>query len=168
MSRRLTLAACLASAALLTAFPASAVDTFVVEGEEHCVVNVASWDRLNVRDEPSSNGDIVTRHRYGDCGIVVVGDPDGNWYPIEDGHYEGWVNGDYISMVSPALYCVSGVDDDDVLNLRAYPSAISRIIEELERFQCDIAFLPYAVGSWQKVRVDGDEGWVNRNYVSGQ
>jgi SH3-like domain-containing protein len=99
---------------------------------------------------------------------VVTGGPHGSWYLIEDGHYEGWVNGKYISMVSPAMYCVSGVDDDDVLNLRAYPSAISRIILELDPHQCDIAFLPYAVGGWQKVRVDGEEGWVNRKYVSGE
>jgi SH3-like domain-containing protein len=164
---RLTLAVWLATTALLTAHPASA-ETFVVEGEEHCVVNVASWDRLNVRDEPSAHGDIVTRHRYGDCGIVVVGEPEGSWYPIEDGHYDGWVNGKYISMVSPALYCVSGVDDDDVLNLRAYPSAVSTIIAELDPDQCDIAFLPYAISGWQKVRVDGHEGWVKAEFVSGQ
>jgi SH3-like domain-containing protein len=131
-------------------------------------VNVATWDRLNVRDEPSAAGDIVTRHRYGDCGLVVTGGPAGNWYLVEDGHYEGWVNGKYISMVSPAMYCVSGVAADDVLNLRAYPSAISRIIAELDPHQCDIAFLPYSVGGWQKVRVDGYEGWVKAEFVSGQ
>jgi SH3-like domain-containing protein len=167
MSNRLTLVA-LAAAAVLTSLPAPASETFIVQGEEHCVVNVATWDRLNVRDEPSSSGDIVTRHRYGDCGIVVTGEPDGSWYPIEDGHYEGWVNGKYISMVSPALYCVSGVADDDVLNLRAYPSAISTIIAELDPDQCDIAFLPYAASGWRKVRVDGDEGWVKGEFVSGQ
>jgi hypothetical protein len=48
------------------------------------------------------------------------------------------------------------------------PSAISRIIVELDPHQCDIAFLPYAVAGWQKVRVDGEEGWVNRKYVSGE
>jgi SH3-like domain-containing protein len=167
MSRPLTLSA-LVAALLVTALPATAVDTFVVEGEEHCVVNVASWDRLNVRDEPSSSGEIVTRHRYGDCGIVVVGEAEGSWYPIEDGHYEGWVNGKYISMVSPALYCVTGVADDDVLNLRKWPSTVSEIIYELDPNQCDIAFLPYATGNWQKIRVDGYEGWVSRKFVSGE
>jgi SH3-like domain-containing protein len=168
MSRPLILAATLAAASLLSSLPASAVETFVVEGEEHCVVNVASWDRLNMRDEPNAGGDIVTRLRYGDCGIVVTGGPVGNWYPVEDGHYEGWVNGKYISMVSPSMYCVSGVDDDDVLNLRAWPSAVSKIILEIEPDACDIAFLPYAVGGWQKVRFDGYEGWVKAEFVSGQ
>ena len=169
MSRDLIHAiAIVAAAALLTSLPVAAADTFVVEGEEHCVVNVASWDRLNLRDEPNSGGEIVTRYRHGDCGIVVTGDPAGDWYPIEDGHYEGWVNGKYISMVSPALYCVTGVDDDDILNLRRWPSTVSEVIAELDPAQCDIAFLPYATGNWQKIRVDGHEGWVNRRFVSGE
>jgi uncharacterized protein YgiM (DUF1202 family) len=147
---------------------ANAAPAQVVEGEEHCVVNVASWDRLNVRDEPSSSGAIVTKHRYGDCGIVVTGEVENGWAPIEDGHFAGWVNAKYISMVSPALYCVSGVSAGDTLNVRAYPSTVSKVITELDRHQCDIAFLPYAVGSWQKVRVDGYEGWANRRFLSGE
>ena len=168
MFRHVTLNACLTAAIMLVALPATAADTLVVEGEEHCVVNVATWDRLNVREEPTSAADTVTRLPYGECGIVVTGDAEGSWYPIEDGHYEGWVNGRFISMVSPALYCVSGVDEDDVLNLRAYPSSVSRIVAELAPDQCDIAFLPYAVNGWQKIRVDGEEGWVKRSFVSGE
>ena len=158
-----------AAAATLSPFVGlGAASAQVVEGEEHCVVNVASWDRLSVRDEPNTGGQIVTRHRYGDCGIIVTGGAKGSWVSIEDGSYEGWVNAKFISMVSPALYCVSGVADDDTLNLRAYPSTVSRVVVELDPDQCDIAFLPYAKGNWQKVRVDGYEGWVNRNYVSGE
>jgi hypothetical protein len=71
-------------------------------------------------------------------------------------------------MVSPALYCVTGVARGDRLNLRAFPAATSRIVTRLSRNQCDIAFLPYATGTWQKVRVDGYEGWVNRRYVSAE
>lgn len=168
MSRPLILAG-LAAATLLTALPASAVDTLVVEGEEHCVVNVATWDRLNVRDEPSSSGDIVAKYRYGDCGIYVVAGPVGSWYAVQDDDdNEGWVNGKYISMVSPSLYCVTGVANNDVLNLRKWPSAVSEVITELDPDQCDIAFLPYSTGNWQKVRVNGDEGWVNRKFVSGE
>lgn len=71
-------------------------------------------------------------------------------------------------MVSPALYSVSGVSAGDTLNLRAYPSAGSRIVTKLPRNQCDIAFLPYSTGGWQKVRVGGYQGWINRAFVSGQ
>lgn len=140
----------------------------VVEGEEHCVVNVSTNDVLNVRKKPSASAAIVTTHAYGDCGIIVTGSCKGSWCPIEDGHVAGWVNSRFISMVSPALYCVTGVAKGDVLNLRAFPSTNSKIIAHLSRHQCDIAFLPYAIGSWQKVRVGGYQGWVNRSYLSGE
>ena len=140
----------------------------VVEGEEHCVVNVTTTDALNVRAKSSANSKVVTTLRYGECGVVVTGPCKGSWCPIEDGHDAGWVNGKYISMVSPALYCVTGVAAGDRLNVRAFPSPGSRVVTVLSRHQCDIALLPYAVGSWQKVRAEGYEGWVNRKYVSGQ
>ena len=167
MIRYHTLVACLAGALFFPALAAPAAAQ-VVEGEEHCVINVATIDRLNVRDEPSAGGEVVARLRYGSCGVVVTGACEGNWCPIEDGHVEGWVNSKFISMVSPALYCVDNVANNDVLNMRAFPSPVSKIVTELAPDQCDIAFLPYAVGGWQKVRADGYEGWVRRTYVSGQ
>lgn len=106
--------------------------------------------------------------RYGQCGVMVTGACQGSWCPIEDGHDAGWVNSHYISMVSPAMYCVAGVRPGDVLNLRAFPSASSRILTKLSRRQCDISFLPYAIAGWQKVRVGGYEGWAYRRYLSGQ
>ena len=140
----------------------------VVEGEEHCVVNIKTSDVLNVRSKPSVSGKLLGSLDYAECG-VVVDYCSGNWCAVETDFVGGWVNSRYISMVSPALYCVTGVAVGDKLNLRAYPSPISKVIAKLSRHQCDIAFLPYAVGSWQKIRVEGDlEGWVNRKYVSGE
>jgi SH3-like domain-containing protein len=149
---------------LVTFAPPAAADP-VVEGEEHCIVNIRTDDRLNVRRRPNAESAIVDRLRYAQCGIVVDGPCRGNWCPLEDG---GWVNRRYIAAVSPALYCVTGVRRGDVLNLRAFPSPSSRIVAELGRRQCDIAFLPFAVGNWQKIRVEGEEGWVNRRYLSGE
>ena len=146
----------------------SAAQAQVVQGEEHCVVNIPATDGLNIRSAPSASSRIVATLPYARCGVMVTGPCQGSWCPVEDGHYAGWVNSRYISMVSPAIYCVSGVARGDVLNLRAYPSPSSRILTGLPRNQCDIAFLPYATGSWQKVRVGGWEGWANRRYLSGQ
>ncbi|MBA3519381.1 MAG: hypothetical protein H0T75_17495 [Rhizobiales bacterium] len=140
----------------------------VVSGEEHCVVNVRADDVLNMREEPSSQAPVSAAKRYGDCGILVTGACAGSWCPVEDGHSRGWVNRRFIAMVSPALYCVTGVAAGDTLNVRAFPSPQSRVLTSLDRRQCDIAFLPYAVGSWQKVRVGGWQGWVNRSYLSGE
>lgn len=156
------------AAALSSLFGIGAASAQVVAGEEHCVVNVKSSDVLNIRARSSASSRVVATLRYGECGIVVTGNCRGSWCPIEDGHHAGWVNSRFISMVSPAMYCVAGVRPGDGLNLRAFPSARSRILTVLSRRQCDIAFLPYATRNWQKVRVRGYEGWVNRRFVSGQ
>jgi SH3-like domain-containing protein len=140
----------------------------VVEGEEHCVVNIRTDDGLNMRNGPGTQYAIVTVKSHDDCGIIVTAPCAGNWCPVEDGHRAGYVSRHYIAMVSPALYCVSGVAAADALNLRAFPSTSSRILVRLPPHQCGIAFLPYATGGWQKIRVDGWEGWVSRRYLSGQ
>jgi len=151
----------LAAAELASADP-------VVPGEEHCVVNIRSDDVLNMRRNPNADARVESRLRYGTCGILVQGECRGNWCPVEDGHNLGWVHRRYIAMVSPARYCVTGVAAGDSLNIRAYPSPQSRVLTRLGRRQCGIAFLPYAVGDWQKIRVDGWQGWVNRRYLSGE
>jgi len=140
----------------------------VVPGEEHCVIDVRAGDVLNMREGPAANAGVVATKHYGDCGMVVTGTCQGDWCPVEDGHVLGWARRHYLAMVSPALYCVAGVAPGDVLNLRAWPSARSRILTALAPDQCDIAFLPYAVGGWQKIRVDGWQGWVNRRFLSGE
>ena len=161
-----TVAASMAFSVLLFAGIAHADP--IVPGEEHCVVNVRSDDTLNMRAHPDAGAEILARKRHDECGILVPEPCQENWCSVEDGHSLGWVHRRYIAMVSPAMYCVSGVAPDDVLNLRAFPSSRSRVLVQLNRNQCDIAFLPYTVGNWQKVRVDGWQGWVNRRYLSGE
>jgi SH3-like domain-containing protein len=162
--RRTLLAACLAPALYAGAAQADPI----VPGEEHCVVNVRPDDVLNMREQPNASAYVVAQKRYGSCGIRVNDECQGNWCPVEDGHALGFAHRRYLAMVSPALYCVSGVAAGDVLNLRAFPSAQSKVLAQLPPNACDIAFLPYAVGSWQKIRAGGWEGWVNRNYLSGE
>jgi SH3-like domain-containing protein len=138
----------------------------IVPGEEHCVVNVRASDVLNMRDEP--RGVTVSRKRHDACGIRVNDRCKGQWCPVEDGHSLGWAHRRYLAMVSPAVYCVTGVAQGDRLNLRAFPSAQSRVVHSLGPHECGIAFLPYDVGNWQKIRVAGRYGWANRKYLSGQ
>jgi SH3-like domain-containing protein len=153
---------------ILSGSAAWALADSIAAGEEHCVVNVRSDDRLNIRGKPSNDAPILKRKRYGECGVVVIGACNGAWCPAEDGHVKGWIHRHFISMVSPALYCVAGVPPGDFLNLRTWPSSQSRVLKRLPRHQCGIAFLPFARGSWQKIRVEGWQGWVNRKYLSGQ
>ena len=145
-----------------------AAEASVIPGEEHCVINVPSWDKLNIRSGPSTKARVVVRKRYGSCGIMVVGDCQAKWCPVEDGHMKGWANHRFLSMVSPSLYCTVNRSRHGVVKLRAFPSPQSRLLVALKRHTCGIAFLPYARNNWQKVRVNGWEGWVNRAEVSGQ
>ncbi|CAD7027922.1 SH3 domain-containing protein [Pseudorhizobium halotolerans] len=140
----------------------------VIRGEEHCVVNVRTDDVLNVRRAAASSAPIVNRLRHDECGVMVIGECQGNWCPVEARHDAGWLHKRYISMVSPSLYCVTGVAPGDRLNLRAWSSPQSKVLARLPPNQCDISFLPYARNGWQKIRVTGWEGWVNRRYLSGQ
>ncbi|MCJ8519225.1 SH3-like domain-containing protein [Pseudorhizobium tarimense] len=157
------------SALAPAAFPTSGTaDAQVVSGEEHCVVNIRADDVLNVRRQPSAKASIASRLRHNDCGVIVTGACHGDWCPVEARHDTGWVHSRYISMVSPSLYCVTGVSSNDRLNLRRWPSPQSQVVTTLPPNQCDIAFLPYATDGWQKVRVEGWEGWVDRRFVSGQ
>ena len=151
----------------LIAFGEVAKSDPVVPGEEHCVVNVRSDDRLNMRAQPNASAAVVARKRHTDCGLLVH-KCRLSWCSVEDGHSLGWVKRHFIAMVSPSTYCVGGVPPGDALNLRAFPSAQSRVLTPLNRRQCDIAFLPYSVGSWQKIRVAGWQGWVSRRYLSGE
>lgn len=156
---------------LLFIFPlmlAAAAEAMVVPGEEHCVINVASWDKLNIRNGPSAKAKVVARKRYGSCGIMVTGDCRSGWCPLEDGHIRGWANSRFLSMVSPALYCTVTRSQHGGVKLRAFPSGQSRVLIALKRPTCGIAFLPYSRNNWQKVRVNGREGWINRAEVSGQ
>ncbi len=131
-------------------------------------MNVPSWDKLNIRSGPYSKAQVVVRKRYGSCGIMVVGNCRAQWCPVEDGHSVGWASRHFLSMVSPSLYCTVNRGRHNVAKLRAFPSPQSRVLVALKRHTCEIAFLPYARNSWQKVRVNGWEGWINRADVSGQ
>jgi SH3-like domain-containing protein len=158
----------LAAAAILVCAAGAASADPVVPGEEHCVVNVRSDDRLNLRAAPSAQARIVGRLRYADCGVTITAACQGSWCPVDDGHYAGWAHRRYLAMVSPARYCVVGVAPGDRLSLRAFPSPDSRILTRLGRRQCGISFLPYRVGAWQKIRAGGWEGWAHSRYLSGQ
>ena len=162
----LAIALVLGSGLLVTTGGVSRAQT-VVPGEEHCVVNVRVDDRLNMRSRPSARSSVLAQKRHDECGVVVQSCT-GAWCRVEDGHNLGWVHRRYISMVSPAMYCVTSLAPGDRLNVRAYPSLGSRVLTRLPQHRCGIAFLPYAQGTWQKVRVSGWQGWVNRRYLSGE
>lgn len=61
-------------------------------------------------------------------------------------------------------YRVVGVEDWDVLNVRARPSARSSIVGELEPGTCGLEILNDRRG-WLKIRFGETLGWVNGRYI---
>lgn len=139
-----------------------------VPGEEHCVVNVAADDVLNLRASPGVESRILAGLAYATCGVMVRDACHGAWCPVEAGHHAGWVHARFIAAVSPARYCIDGVFGDVDEPLRAFPALHSRVLTHLERHGCGIAFLPYETRGWRKIRAGGREGWVPRVNLTGQ
>jgi len=79
------------------------------------------------------------------------------------------------ALAAPApseRYAVQGVAADDVLNLRAAPSAEARKVGELparargvEAIRC---VEPESGGRWCRVRHDGEEGWANARFLAAE
>jgi SH3-like domain-containing protein len=156
----------LAAIALWGSTPGPANADPIAPSAEHCVINIRSDEVLNLREAPSPQSAALVGLPYGQCGVMVTGACRGDWCPVEDGHHAGWAHRHYLGAVSPARYCVIGVSRGDVLNLRAWPSAQSRVLTALPPASCGIAFLPYARDGWQKVRVGGWEGWVGARFLT--
>ncbi len=138
----------------------------VVKGAEHCVVNVRADDRLNLRAEPVAGAAIRERLPYGSCGVMVTAACKGSWCPVEDGHHAGWVHRHYIAALPDIEFCFTAAANRDGRILRAWPSPESRVLTGLPDKQCGIRPLPYEVKGWQKVRVEGWEGWLPRTALA--
>ncbi|MEM6291056.1 MAG: SH3 domain-containing protein [Myxococcota bacterium] len=66
----------------------------------------------------------------------------------------------------PALYEVSGVSSDDVLNVRAQPTSSSDIVGELAPDATDVEVVAIdATGRWAMVNVNETAGWASLSFL---
>lgn len=151
--------AVLAALAVLLASGTAAADP-VRTGAEHCVVNVAPDDPLNLRAGPGTGHRVVARLPKARCGLTVTGPCRGKWCPVEDGHHSGWVHRRYIAEVSRPTHCLNPLARPQSVAVRAWPSEGSRVLAHMTPESCRIALMPYQVEGWQKIRQGGWEGWV--------
>ena len=47
----------------------------IAVGQEHCVIDVHTSDRLDMRERPTAASPIAARMRHGECGILARGMP---------------------------------------------------------------------------------------------
>lgn len=71
--------------------------------------------------------------------------------------------------VLPALYDVTGVAENDVLNVREAPDASARIVSELAPGRTGIEVVAFNDDrSWGKVNVSESSGWVSMAFMTQQ
>ena len=71
--------------------------------------------------------------------------------------------------ILPTLFDVTGVRADDVLNIRAAPSAEAPIIGAFAPDARDIEVVAHDTsGRWAQVNTDGESGWVALRYLAYQ
>ena len=65
----------------------------------------------------------------------------------------------------PAIYSVTGVQDDDVLNVRREPTVQSDIIGVLEPDAADIEVVALSENGWGLLNTGEGSGWVNMRFM---
>lgn len=67
----------------------------------------------------------------------------------------------------PARFSVTGVAEDDVLNIRAAPSASAPVLDVLSPHAKGVEILGYSAdGAWARLGLPEGEGWVARRFVA--
>jgi len=160
------------------------------------IVGVASNDVLNIRVAPNASAQKIGSIPPGADGVRNLGCEGGmsfaewesatpaereaaarrRWCRIEYGGVEGWVAGRFLaegSVGTSALWAVTGVAANDVLNVRVNPSGSAAIVGALSPYETGIENLGCLVPSgsstqWCRIRIRGFEGWVAGRFLQRQ
>ncbi len=144
------------------------------------VVNVPFDDVLNVRSGPSPTEKIVSTIRPRTRGIVIAGNCEGEWCPIQHGGSQGWVNRYFLTSDeskrrgalasttkrNPLTYKVVGVAAGDVLNLRRRPDSEAAVVATIPPSGHRIRLTGYCVGEWCPVAYGQTSGWAHRFFLA--
>lgn len=77
----------------------------------------------------------------------------------------GLAPGAALACACCSTHGVVGVSDDDVLNIRRWPSARAAKVGHIPAGFCGIRRLGPRRGRWVKIRYDGITGWVHSRYI---
>ncbi|MEL6373869.1 MAG: hypothetical protein AAFR04_07855 [Pseudomonadota bacterium] len=137
------------------------------------VVGVASWDALNVRAAPSSRAGIKGAIPARGFNVERLANGANGWMLVRYGRLNGWVNRRYLrgmieqgAGVGPRAWAaVVGVAPYDVLHMRAWPGARSRVVARLPAHAYGVAIVRHHPTGWALVRHRGAQGWVNARFL---
>lgn len=123
---------------------------------------------LNVRAMADESSDIVGKMpKDAGCEILQI---EGEWYQIQSGDVNGYVKGEYLLTGDGAKARAS-----EVMSTVATVTTETLYVREQPNTECTIlSLMPMGeelqvledLGDWVKIDMDGDEGYVSKEYVS--
>lgn len=123
---------------------------------------------LNIRTAPDENAELAGKlPENAACEILATA---GDWYQITSGEVEGYVKGEYLLTGADAraaaeeLKTLTATVTADVLNVREEANTESEIVDQMANGE-EIPVLE-ELGEWLKVDVDGEERFINAEFVS--
>ncbi len=133
-------------------------------------IGISSVDSyLNVRKEPSEDGEIIGKMTSKSAGEILETSEDGAWYKIQSGPVTGYVKAEYILTGEAAkqealeVAELMAIVSTDRLNVRTEPSTESKIwtqISDNERY----AVLSQQDG-WVEIELDSTSAYVSTDFV---
>ncbi|MDR1599025.1 MAG: SH3 domain-containing protein [Oscillospiraceae bacterium] len=165
------LAAALALALLLPAAGGLAA-TYIGRGSV-LYVDTPNGSGLNLRSAPGYDASVIATYRHGTA--VTVLQCGRSWYKVSVNYCVGYMDAQYLSASKPAPKPVPVTPkpgsayayvktNGSRLNLRATPSRASAILGQYVPGTPVIVY--EAIGSWYRVNIGGQNGYVMSKYVS--
>lgn len=120
-------------------------------------------DRLNVRDDFSSDGNVIGTLNTGDQ--VTISDEKYGWLYISTGAVHGWVSSDYVEYNTSTINQPAESATDDIhitvnsLQVRAEPDRNAEVLGSVSRF--DSFTVEEQSGDWLRIEFsEGQSGWI--------
>lgn len=129
---------------------------------------VKVWNYLNFRSQPSISSNPIG-NLYRNDKVEIVSE-DGLWYKVKTNNKEGYVSKLYIqnfdqSDLNELNTAKTGrVNVKSYLNLRSYPSVISKPVEKLYKNE-EVKILT-DVNGWYKIEAKGKIGYASKQYIT--
>ncbi len=111
---------------------------------------------VNVRKDPNTSASVITKLSNERVSVL---DKSSGWYKISFDGKTGWVNDDYIKVVT-----TKGSINANGVNFRESASTSSKVISSLKR-GTDVQILD-TLSEWHKIKVGSKVGYVSKKFVS--
>ena len=129
---------------------------------------VIAPDGLNLRDAPSTAGNVIEVLPYNRTVDVMAGPDSNNWYELSDSGTLGYARGDYLDFnqaPAPQPGVSALVTSADGVNLRAGPSTSSPALTVLLAGTVVQVTGPATGDGWYPVQSAAGLGWINGQFL---